>query len=431
MFKLLSFQASQKGLEFVHSIDSDIPQFLVGNPTRLRQIIVNLVGNAIKFTPKGGVAALVKSELVDQDAITLLFIINDTGIGIPEDKQDLIFDSFMQADGAMTRQYGGTGLGLTISKRLVQMMHGNIWVDSEVGEGSSFYFTAQFGLPKVQPLIAQIKNASLLKNIPVLILDNNETTGRNLLEMLNGYDMKPQWVREIPSAIETLENGIKIGAPFKVAVIDCNLPNLDSVNMAERLKTFTEKSELKLIVLTVGGWRGDTERCRQAGISAYLTKPVNQTDLIDAIRTALRYTAQNDQAPLITRHSLRESRKNIQILLTEDNPINQKLSVAILEKKGYTVHVANNGREAIEAYHRKRYDVILMDIQMPELDGFEATEIIRQHEQETGLHVPIIAMTAHAMKGDKERCLSVGMDGYISKPVEPKTLYKIIEDFTN
>jgi signal transduction histidine kinase/CheY-like chemotaxis protein len=425
--KTLAVRAHEKGLELAYHIPSDVPDALVGDPGRLRQIIVNLVGNAIKFTEKGEVVVFVNTEWQTDDEVCLHFAVKDTGIGIPPEKQRIIFDAFTQADGSTTRTYGGTGLGLAISKRLVEMMKGKIWVESEVGKGSTFHFTAQFGLQKGVPQEPMVESVEL-KGLPVLVVDDNETNRKILKEVLTNWGMKPTTVKDAFSALEVLEKAKERGESFSLVILDAHMPKMDGFQLAEIIKKKPELSKIPMIMLSSAGQRGDAAKCRKIGISAYLTKPVKQSDLLETILSVLGSPVEEkEETSLITKHSLRESRRRLNILLAEDNPVNQKLAVRILEKRGFAVKVVNNGKEAIEEWERGNFDLILMDVQMPEMDGLEATRIIREREKEKGTHIPIVAMTAHAMKGDRERCLNAGMDAYVSKPIKAKELLDTIE----
>jgi CheY-like chemotaxis protein/HPt (histidine-containing phosphotransfer) domain-containing protein len=443
----------------------------VGDPGRLRQVLVNLIGNAIKFTERGEVVVHVEiadcrlpiadlttgseaaqvtddpqSQIANRKSQILLhFSVTDTGIGIPPEKQSLIFAAFTQADGSTTRQYGGTGLGLAISSQLVAMMGGRIGVESAVGQGSTFHFTARFGRPVESKPRCESEAAAPtelvdLRDLPVLVVDDNATNRRILTEMLTHWHMKLTAVDGGPAALAALEQARDAGEPFPLVLLDAMMPEMDGFALAERIKRTPGLAGATILMLSSAGLRGDAARCRELGVAAYLTKPIKQSDLWDAIVTALG-TPSPDQArpPLITRHSLRASRRHFRILLAEDNAVNQKLAVHLLEKWGHTVVVANDGREALEhvgaglwaspfASGVPPFDLVLMDVQMPEMDGFEATAVIREREQETGGRLPIIAMTAHAMQGDRERCLEAGMDGYISKPIQAEELFAALEE---
>ena len=423
--------ANQKGLELLLDMPLNIPNDVIGDPGRLRQIITNLLGNAIKFTNTGEVVILVKEEERTEDDMKLHISVTDSGIGIPAAKQLAIFDAFTQADGTMTRKYGGTGLGLAISSQLVELMGGEIWVDSQTGQGSSFHFTFRLKLQKVKkpaPMPLEFKN---LNNLPVLVVDDNATNRLLLDKMLNNWKMKPQTVGCGKLVLNILEKAAKTDSPFKLVIIDAHMPDLDGFSLAEEINKHPHLQGIKTIMLTSAGMLGDAARCRKLGFSAFLTKPVNQFDLLDAIMLTLHPSKKSKvDTQLITRHSLHETPLNIRILLAEDNELNQKLAVRLLEKKGYRVTVANNGQEAFSIWINDPVDLILMDVQMPKMDGLETTKAIRKKETKTGKHVPIIAMTAHAMLEDKRKCFDAGMDVYLSKPLNPKELFDTIENLT-
>ena len=421
--KTLSLRAHQKGLELACDLQPDVPDALVGDPGRLRQIIVNLVGNAIKFTEKGEVVVYVQADSRTNDDIQLHFTIADTGIGIPAEKQTAIFEAFTQADGSMSRTYGGTGLGLTISSRLVAFMGGRIWVESEPGKGSRFHFTAHFGLQKVPARTVVPRDPTTLRDMRVLVVDDNATNRQILLKMLTNWHTNPTAVESGARAITALREAQGLGSIFPLILLDAQMPEMDGFALAECIKRNPDWRAATIMMLSSAGQRGDARRCRELGVAAYLTKPVRQGELLDAILTALGTRPIKEAPPvLVTRHSLRENSNHLRILLVEDNAVNQVLAVRLLEKRGHTVVVAGNGKEALAALEKQSFDLVLMDVQMPEMDGFEATIAIREKEKTSGNHVPIIAMTAHAMVGDKERCLEAGMDDYISKPIRPEEL---------
>jgi CheY-like chemotaxis protein/HPt (histidine-containing phosphotransfer) domain-containing protein len=426
--KALAPQADAKGLELIYQIHPNVPATLVGDVGRLNQIIVNLVGNAIKFTAQGEVVVRVEHESATDGMVYLHFAVRDTGIGIPNDQLLLIFEAFTQADGSTTRKSGGTGLGLTISKQLVEMMGGRIWVESAPAQGSTFHFSVLFKLQP--PAAARPGRADLsrVRGLRVLVVDDNATYRRVLAETLAHWQMQPVAVASSLQALMILEQGRRAHEPFGLVLLDAVMPGLDGFALAERIKQHAELAEATIMMLTAGGQRGDAVRCRELGIASYLTKPIKQSELLDAILMVLGRPLQEDahSAP-VTRHSLRESRQRLHILLAEDNAINQTLLVRLLANRGHTVVLAANGREVLAALQRQQFDVVLMDVQMPELDGIQATIAIRQQEQQTGAHVPIIALTARAMQSDQERCLSAGMDGYVSKPIRADELLAVIE----
>lgn len=427
--RTLAVKAHQKGLELSYEVRPEVAPRLVGDPTRLRQIMVNLVGNAVKFTEHGEVIVHAEEESRSEDNACLRFDVADTGIGIPVEKQKLIFEAFSQADGSMTRKYGGTGLGLAISSQLVQMMGGRIWVESEAGKGSTFHFTARFGVAEAPQRKVVPERPEKLQGMPVLIVDDNATNRRILEEVVRHWQMKPAVADGGWTALAALQKATGAGNPFPLVLIDAQMPEMDGFTLAEKIKNNPALAGATVMMLTSAGQRGDAARCRELGIIAYLIKPIKQSDLLEAILIALGKPSQEAERPvLLTRHSLREVRQRLRVLLAEDNPVNQTLAVRLLEKRGHSVVVAANGKEALAALEQQRpFDLVLMDLQMPEMDGFHATAAIREKEKATGHHLPIIAVTAHAMKGDRERCLAAGMDGYIPKPIQAKELFETIE----
>ncbi|HLG12903.1 MAG TPA: two-component regulator propeller domain-containing protein [Blastocatellia bacterium] len=421
----LAMRAHEKGIELICHVPLEVPEALIGDPGRLRQIIVNLVGNAIKFTEQGEVVLRVAPESITDDEACLRFSVTDTGIGIPKEKQRLIFAPFTQADGSTTRRYGGTGLGLAISAQLVQMMGGRIWVESGIHEGSAFNFTAQFGIQN-SPAARVIPAApGSLGGLRILVADDNATNRLILREQLLRWGFNPTLAEDGRAALKILEQSVDDAEPFRVAVLDCMMPEMDGFQLAEAIREDNRFDPVKLIMLTSGGQRGDGGRCRENGISAYLTKPVRQSSLLDCILEVVGESLALP-APLITRHSLREDGRRLRILLGEDNRVNQRLAVRLLENHGHDVVVADTGALVLSALDRDPFDVVLMDVQMPEMDGLEATAAIREREKKTGAHIPIIAMTAAAMSGDRSRCLQAGMDGYVSKPIQIKELLEAI-----
>jgi two-component system, sensor histidine kinase and response regulator len=427
--KALGLRADQKGLELACHILPDVPDTLVGDPTRLRQILVNLVGNAIKFTPKGEVVVRVETEAETGVEAVLLFSVADTGVGIPPESRAAIFDAFTQADSSMTRKYGGTGLGLTICSRLVGMMGGRIWVDSEVGRGSTFHFTSRFALQKVAPAQLPIVEMAMLRDLPVLVVDDNLTNRHILQEMLIGWHTKPGLVDSGQAALTALEEAKTSGRSFPLIILDCQMPDMDGFTVAERIKHDPKLAGSAIIMMTSAGFRGDAARCRELGIEAYLSKPIGRSDLLDAMKKVFRTqgSEQKDHR-LVTRHTLHEDRRHLRILLAEDNAVNQLLAVRLLEKRGHTVVVAETGKAVLSALKKEPFDIVLMDVQMPEMDGLKATIAIREGEKISGNHIPIIAMTAHAMASDKQNCLEAGMDCYLSKPLKAQDLFAAIEN---
>jgi PAS domain S-box-containing protein len=503
--KGLALRAEEKGLELACHIAADVPDALVSDPGRLHQVILNLVGNAIKFTEHGEVVVTVSPAACDladdvqedpakpQAAVTLRFSVRDTGIGIPRHKQQLIFDAFAQADNSTTRKYGGTGLGLAICAQLVQMMGGRIWVESEAGKGSTFQFTARFGLSSKAPARPPAPRPVHLHGLRVLVVDDNATNRRIVEEMLGNWGFQAQAVDSGASALGVLRQALAAGEPVRLVLLDAHMPEMDGFALAEQIRQSPQLAGIALAMLTSAGHPEDVRRCRELNIDAYLMKPVKQSELLDAIVTALSRSLHDGQLepappPTSACPAQEQGRRRLRVLLAEDNVVNQKLACRLLEKQGHTVVVASNGQEALahlgitptrsvsEGVTPTRsvsegttptrsvsegtptrsvsegtegggritnpsygdseesstpptpaFDLVLMDVQMPDLDGFETTALIRQQEQGSGRHVPILAMTAHAMKGDRERCLAAGMDGYIAKPIQMHELFKAID----
>ena len=423
--KTLAVRAHQKGLELNYRVDRDVPENLRGDPGRLRQVLVNLLGNALKFTDKGEVNVRIAQEPAGPMSACLHVSVQDTGIGIPPEKRAVIFESFTQADSSTARHYGGTGLGLTISKRLVEMMGGRIWVESVSGQGSTFHFTVRLGVAESLGWARPALPASLA-DLRVLVVDDNATNRRILEEMLCAWVMQPALAEDAPTALSCMEKAHDAGAPFSLVLTDANMPGTDGFTLVEEIRKHPQISNTPIMMLTSAGQRGDALRCNQLGVAAYLTKPIGETELMDAILRVLGSNLQKKGQGLVTRHTLREAKRSLRILLAEDNEINQKLAVRLLEKRGHSVAVVNNGREALEWINREDFDVALMDVQMPDMDGFEATAEIREREKRTGKHLPIIAMTAYSMRGDRERCITAGMDGYVSKPIRQDELFREI-----
>jgi signal transduction histidine kinase/DNA-binding response OmpR family regulator len=428
---VVALRAHQKGLELIVDIDATVPQTVRGDPGRLRQILVNLLGNAIKFTSEGEVVLLVTREATASQDVVLHFSVRDTGIGIPLERQQSVFEAFTQADGSVTRTYGGTGLGLTISSQLVQLMSGRLWVESDPGRGSTFHFTASFA-PAVTPAMPVIPDAVDLRNVHALIVDDNDTNRRVLEDMLIGWRMIPRLATNVADALAALRAARESGTPLRLVLTDVHMPVADGFTLAEAIKNDPATADTAVLMLTSGGRAGDAARCRDLGVAAYLTKPIKRSDLRNAILLALGVQSGEGNRPaLVTRHSLREARRTGRILLVEDNSVNQLVARRLLEKLGHTVMVANNGREALAILDEAAFvgfDCVLMDVQMPEMDGFECTTFIREKEP-AGSRLPIVAMTAHAMKGDEARCLEAGMDAYLSKPIHRDELFDVVERY--
>jgi signal transduction histidine kinase/DNA-binding response OmpR family regulator len=426
--RAIAFRAQQKGLELIYEVDPEITEPVLGDPGRLRQIVVNIVGNAIKFTERGEILVSVTKEEDTKESVSIHFAVKDTGVGIPPEKLNLIFQPFSQADGSMTRKYGGTGLGLTICRNLVEMMGGRIWVESEVGRGAIFHFSLVLGVQDKPASRSVTLLPDQLRDVHALIVDDNFTNRRVLHGMLTRWGMRPTAVESGRSALQALDIARSTGHPFPLVLLDSQMPEMDGFAVAEEIQKSADLSAVTIMMLTSAGNIGDASRCRELGIRAYLVKPFRQAELLDAICQILSPKASAEsQKQLVTRHTLSEKRHRSHVLLAEDNVVNQKLALRLLEKRGYTVTVAPDGRAAVEALEKERFDLVLMDVQMPEMGGFEATGAIRAREKDEGGHIPIIALTAHAMKSDQERCLASGMDGYISKPIRSSELFSLIE----
>ena len=423
--RALAFRAQQKGLELICDISPDLPRTLVGDPGRIRQICVNLVGNAVKFTERGEIVISVAPVSITPMGVTVNFSVRDTGIGIPRDKQHLIFDPFSQADGSTTRKHGGTGLGLTICKKLVRMMGGEMGVESEPGQGSTFFFTIPMrAAADTPPRVVPVQPEALLGAM-VLVADANSTSRRLLGRSFAQWGMNPVTVERGESALTALQVARECGGPFRLVVLDSRLPDMDGFSLAEQIRKDPRQNSTAIMMLTSAGQLGDAARCRESGIAAYLTKPVPQAELWQAICHTLGTVEGPVQGQrVITKHSLREDSPHWRVLLAEDNAVNRMLAVRLLEKRGHTVVTASHGREAVDAFRCQRFDLILMDIQMPEMDGFEAAAAIREIEKDAGSYTPIIALTAHALAGDRERCIAGGMDGYTTKPIRAELLYQ-------
>ena len=431
--KTLALRAHQKGLELLCEVGPEVPETVRGDPNRLRQVVVNLVGNAIKFTNAGEVGLSVIALEVEGKAQLLQFTISDTGIGIPPQKQELIFEAFTQADASTTRKYGGTGLGLTISARLVEMMGGNIWVESEAGRGTQFHFTARLIVADPQAMrIGTAAPPEALRGVKVLLVDDNRTSRRILEEMLGRWEMKTTSLEDGEQALDELSAARRTGEPYGLILLDMHMPKMDGFTLIERIRHQPELATATIMMLTSAGHRGDVARCRELGVAAYMLKPIRQMELREAIARVLGARGHEGAVPLIPRSSLHDEphpSASLRVLLAEDNAVNQRLMVRLLENRGHSVTVAGNGQEALKALEREKFDLIFMDLQMPEMGGLEATAVIREREQLSGDHHAVIALTAHAMKGDQERCLAAGMDGYLTKPIHPQELDAVLATY--
>ncbi len=424
----LAAQASGKSIELAYMVEHDVPALVRGDSGRIRQVLLNLGSNALKFTHKGEI--VVRAELQDEtdETAVVRFSVKDTGIGIPEQKLRVVFEKFMQADGSTTRTYGGTGLGLSICKKLVELMGGQIGVESEPGKGSTFWFTVPLEKQKGKERLPE-RLLHDVKGIKVLISDDNATNRTILIKMLESFGCSATAVGSGTEAIEALKEASATGNPYKVLLLDMQMPGMSGEHTSIIVKNSPEISDVVIIILTSLGYRGDVAHLRELGCDGYLVKPVKQSLLLDTIITALSEAEcdiDSSKGSIVTRHTIIEKKiRDARILVAEDNPINQKVVMTMLTKAGYQADIVENGILALEASENGGYDLILMDIQMAEMDGFEATKLIREREDESE-HIPIIAMTAHALKGDRERCIDVGMDDYIAKPVQPEELFRII-----
>jgi signal transduction histidine kinase/DNA-binding response OmpR family regulator len=424
-------KAYEKGLELIVDIDAAVPDALTGDPGRLRQVLVNLLGNAVKFTEVGEVVLNVMTDSAIPRAVVLRFSVKDTGVGIAKASQEHVFEAFTQGDGSVTRKYGGTGLGLTISSQLVRLMGGSLAVDSAVGKGSTFHFSARFAIADAAMAAMAIPDAVNLSDLPILIVDDNATNRRLLEKIVIGWGMVPTLVASAPDALAALQAAQNARRPFSVVVSDVQMPDVDGFTLVQAIRTNPVTAGAPVVMLTSGGRPGDAARTRALGVAACLTKPVRRSELHDAIMLALGGPfAEQAPSAAVTRDVTRAAHQVGRILLVEDNRVNQLVARLLLEKRGHTVVVANNGQEALSILEDATiaaFSCALMDVQMPEMGGFECTGIIRSNEQGTGRHLPIIAMTAHAMKGDEARCLAAGMDAYVSKPIEPDRFFEVIE----
>jgi two-component system sensor histidine kinase/response regulator len=448
---MLAPKAQERGLELTCDIKPDVPTALLGDPARLRQVIVNITGNAIKFTEKGQVDIQVGIEKEEDASVLLHFMVSDTGIGIPPGKTESVFESFSQADGSMTRKYGGTGLGLTISRQLVEIMDGKIWVESPNrsgvlnsesaiqheradfvprqsdfdGPGSTFHFLCRFGLSRAKTEDRCLVTDAELSGLPVLVVDDNATNRIILRNMTASWGLIPTEAASGEEALVRIREAFESGNPYRILLVDMQLPGMNGFEMIQKARELPHGVEAKIILLTSVGLT-DAARCKSLGISRCLVKPVKQSELHDVMTMALGQRREKASAVITSCH-IEEEGSRYNILLAEDNMINQKLAVKMLEKKGHRVVIAENGQKAVEALEAQPFDLVLMDVQMPEVDGIEATQIIRNQERQNGGHVPIVAMTAHAMKENKEQCLAAGMDDYLSKPIRPEELLAVIQ----
>jgi PAS domain S-box-containing protein len=422
--KTLALRAHKKDLELACHVLPDVPDTLLGDPGRLRQIVVNLVGNAIKFTESGEVVIRVEKSSRSNGEVALHFSVRDTGIGIGPDKQQAIFEPFVQADGSTTRKYGGTGLGLAISSRLVELMHGHIWVESEVNRGSTFHFTARFGLHHEQP---PGDGPVELQDLPVLVVDDNATNRRILDEMLASWHLRPKSVASGAEALAELRRAAAGDRPYPLVLLDAMMPEMDGYMLAQSIQEDPMLAGTTLLLLSSA--EGSNTRARDLAIAACLMKPIKGSELLDAIMTHLGSSLRRGQEQAKAAAKTPAVVRPLRILVAEDNSVNQKLILRLLERRGHRLVIVDNGRDALDALEEVEFDLVLMDVQMPLVGGFEATAEVRRREKGTDRHLPIVAMTAHAMKGDRERCLAAGMDAYISKPIHADELVRVVEQF--
>jgi PAS domain S-box-containing protein len=432
--KTLALRCDQKALELLCEIAPEVPEVVVGDPTRLRQIILNLVGNAIKFTNEGEIALKVSTSSPAEDGEIRMvhFMVSDTGIGISPEKQKLIFEPFSQADSSTTRKYGGTGLGLTISTRLVAFMGGKIWVNSELGRGTQFHFTIRFGTSHAKLPVGNSPPPEILRGVRVLIVDDNRANRRILEAILKRWEMKITVVEGGEQALEEMSSALAARQPFQLVLTDMHMPHMDGFTLIERIRQRPELAAATIMMLTSTGYRGDAERCRRLGIATYLLKPVRQSELREAIAQVLGARDREGAMPLITRYPLQGARNpphELHILVAEDNRVNQRVIVRLLEKRGHRVVVAGDGLQALAALEKESFDLVLMDVQMPDMDGLEAITTIRRREIGGDKRQTVIALTAHAMKGDQERFQAAGMDGYLAKPIRPQELDELLDRY--
>ena len=428
MMKSLAVRAHSKNLELAYRVPADIPPTLIGDFSRLRQVLVNLVGNAIKFTEEGEVVLEVSLERQASDSVTLRFSVRDTGIGIPAGKLDQIFEEFEQADKSTTRRYGGTGLGLAIARRLTGMMGGRIDVESQEGKGSTFTFSSVFGVAANAPLATSGNGQHLLLGTRVLVVDDNATNRRIVRDMLRNWGMDVETVSDAQEALASLHEAQRAGRPFPLLLSDVNMPDVDGYMLVRSIRSDRTFDALSIIMLTSGILLDTKDALRDLRIRMQLSKPVRQSELQTAIIEALGL-ADIERRDGDHRLPSPATLRSLRILLAEDSVVNQKLAVGLLHKWGHNVTVVSNGEEAVVATDSDDYDVVLMDLQMPRMDGLQATRAIRNRERQSGRHLPIIAMTAHAMAGDRQKCLAAGMDDYVAKPVRQPELYGALANF--
>ncbi len=421
--KPLSLRAASKGLELVYDLDEEVPQAVVGDPGRLRQVLTNLVGNAIKFSEHGAIVVYVSRLSQSKEQVSLKFSVSDQGVGIAKDKQALIFEAFTQADTSTTRQYGGTGLGLAISSQLVQGMGGIICVESELNQGSTFHFSIRLGVAESSS--HRVVRALDLQHLPTLVVDDNATNRHYFEKVLKGFGLSPTAVESAPVALIEMARAQRAGVPYQLVLLDACMPQMDGFQLAEEIKNTPDYQGVKLLMLSSAGARSDAGRCAKLGIARYLTKPIAQNELLESIENVLGVAHKTQPVPA----QKSSPQGGLTILLAEDNLVNQRVAITLLEKWGHFVEVANNGFEAVSKSEQQHFDLILMDVQMPDMGGMEATRQIRARELATGQHIPIIAMTANAMSEDRESCLAAGMDDYLSKPLKADKFAAMMQNF--
>jgi PAS domain S-box-containing protein len=430
VMKPISLTAQHKGVELVYDESPGIPEMVRGDPGRLRQVLLNLVGNAVKFTFKGSVRISMERVRDLDDGVEIRFEVRDTGIGIPADKLDHIFESFQQADGSTTRRYGGTGLGLSIATGIISMMGGELGVESEEGRGSTFFFTATFADAE-QPASETAQSAKHLGGRRALVVDDNQVNRQIVESFLVRLGMDVESVASGADALVALDRSLAAGKPKELAVLEVQMPEMDGFELASRIRDDDRYEDLVRVVLTSMGGPGDSERCEELGVDSYLLKPVTPTELRDAVVMTLSQAEGGKQeGGLVTQQSIRGPWVRLNVLVAEDNHVNQQLALHLLKQQGHEVRLAHNGLHVLEFLAAEEFDMILMDVQMPHMDGIEATQKIREREAEDGGHIPIVAMTAHAMVGDRERCLEAGMDDYISKPLSADRLRELVRQLT-
>jgi two-component system, sensor histidine kinase and response regulator len=428
--KALALPAHEKGLELTYQVQHDIPEVLVGDPNSLRQILVNLIGNAIKFTDQGEVTVVVRLEAAGEDETVVHFVVADTGVGIPANKQASIFDAFVQVDGSSTRRHGGTGLGLAICGSLVKLMDGRIWVQSEPGKGSLFHFTARFGHGEKSSTRDEQLTPPDLHGLPVLVVDDNATNRKILVENVKRWGMHAVDAASGAQALKIVREADREGRPFQLILVDFQMPGMDGLELVRRLLSQSAPATPPIMMLSSVGWQVSSDQCEDLGISVYLTKPVTTSTLHDAILKVLSANSVQQLAQTLTPTPDPAAGIGLRVLVVEDDSTNRILATNILKRNGYAVAIAKDGVEAVEMASSESYDLILMDVQMPRMNGLEATAAIRKVEESSGRHSPILALTAHAMEGDRERCIEAGMDDYMSKPIHAKDLLSKIKTLT-